>query len=418
MAVLRPPCSVTCWEAGDLTPNTMSEIESAQAYLAAARKTAGQGAEWPSIQVPDLQYAGVVGAGTMGAGIAQALVRAGIETTLVDRDPDALERARQRLQQSFSAAVTRGKMRPEQRVAAMDKLRISTALGDLGSAEFVIEAVYENLDLKKQVLQHLGRICQPNAWLASNTSTLDVDLLGEASGRPTQFVGMHFLTPAHVIPLLEVVRSSHTDEVTLSAAKQLTFRLGKLPIQTRNAWGFIGNRLFEVYLREVDALVVGGLSPARVDAALESFGMVMGPCRMVDMAGLDIASQVVEQRSAQIPGGYPRAHRALTRALAQAGRLGVKTGRGHYFYEGHQAVEDPELGDWSERLKMELGLPDTTWLTDQEIVQRCLQPMVAEGLQVLNERVAYRETDVDLVWVDGYGFPAKQGGPMFYGRNR
>jgi 3-hydroxyacyl-CoA dehydrogenase len=307
-------------------------------------------------------------------------------------------------------------MTAEQALAAMARLRTSVHLEDLRSAEWVIEAVYENLDLKKQVLAQLGQVCQTNAWLASNTSTLDVEVLGEASGRPQQFVGMHFLTPAHVIPLLEVVRSSQTGEATLAAAKQLTCRLGKLPIQTRNAWGFIGNRLFEVYLREVDALLVGGLSPARVDAALEGFGMVMGPCRMVDMAGLDIATQVIEQRSAQIPGGYPPSHRILTRTLAQAGRLGVKTGSGHYRYEGHHPLHAPEVETLSQRLRAELNLSQTSALTDEDIVQRCMAPLVAEGFQILKEQVAWRESDIDLVWVDGYGFPASRGGPMFYGR--
>jgi 3-hydroxyacyl-CoA dehydrogenase len=353
----------------------------------------------------------------MGAGIAQALVRAGVQTQLIDRDEQALQRAVHRVTQSFASTVARARMTQAQADAALSKLSTSVYIDSLHDVDFAIEAVYENLELKKEVLRQLGHICQPRTWLASNTSTLDVDVLGQASARPAQFVGMHFLTPAHVIPLLEVVRSELTDDTTLASAQQLTLRLGKMPVQTRNAWGFIGNRLFEVYLREVDALVVGGLSPQQVDAALERFGMVMGPCRMVDMAGLDIAAQVIEQRSAQIVGGYPKAHRALTRALAQAARLGVKTGRGHYAYEGHQPLPDKDISAWCERLRHELDLPLTSHLSDEDIVRRCIEPMVLEGQKLLEEGVAYRASDIDLVWVDGYGFPASKGGPMFYGQH-
>lgn len=390
-------------------------VQGASAYLEMAKANVGQGHEWPSgVEHLPIRVAGVVGAGTMGAGIAQTLIAAGITTHLVDRDAAALNRAAQRIRKSLEGAVTRGRLTPDAAQAALDCLHLSTQIQELRTTNMVIEAVYENASLKKQVLAELDRCCAPNTWFASNTSTLDIDALGKAIERPQQFVGMHFLTPAHVVPLVEVVRGSATNAQTLANARAVAQTIGKMPIQTGNDWGFIGNRLFEAYLREVDTLLLGGLSPQRIDTALEAFGMAMGPCRTLDMAGLDISNQVIEERSKQLPGGYSETHRIVTRRLTKLGRFGVKSGRGHYLYQGNKPMPDDDLVSLCAGLRQEFGIASTADLSDDEIVERCLTPLWHESRQILQQNVAYRASDIDLVWVYGYGFPEAAGGPMFW----
>lgn len=385
-----------------------------RAYLDAAKAGAGLGPEWPPVSdLAEPQAAAVVGAGTMGTGIAQTLAGAGLATQIIDADAARLRRSIERIRASLVGAVGRGQIDSAEAERRLARLRPGTSWDALHDADLVIEAVYENLAVKQQVLARLGAICPPRTWFASNTSTLDIDALATASGRPAQVVGMHFLTPAHVVPLVEVVRGAATDARTLAAAAALARHIGKLPVQTGNAWGFIGNRLFEGYLREADALVLAGIAPERLDAALEAFGMAMGPCRTVDMAGLDIASQVITERGARLPGGWPAAHRIVTRLLAAMGRLGTKTGRGYYLYDGRLPRPDPDLARVAAGAARELGVPALDAISDGEIVRRCIAPLVSEGRCVLAEGIARRASDIDLVWVVGYGFPAERGGPMY-----
>lgn len=393
-----------------------SHQDQAQTYLQQARSAAGRGPEWPAIDQPtSLQSVGVVGAGTMGAGIALCSARAGFDTCLMDINPESLAKGLQRIKTSLDNAVKRLQMTEEDAKVAWHHVRDTTVLADLAGADVVVEAVFEDLNLKSRVLSQLGQCCAPKTWLTSNTSTLNIDHLAQASGRPDRFVGTHFLTPAHIVPLVEVVRGQQTSAQTLAQAGQWVQRLGKLPIQTANQWGFIGNRLFEAYLKEADAMVLGGIAPDRIDRALEQFGMAMGPCRTVDMAGLDIADQVIQERSASLPGGYPDSHRAVTRNLAAMGRLGVKSGRGHYIYEGKTPLPDPELAQLLAQWRQNLKLPELGPLSDEDIIQRCISPLIEEGQKVLRTQVALRASDIDLVWVIGYGFPAKKGGPMYMG---
>lgn len=388
--------------------------EAARRYLDTARAEAGQGPEWPSVPgAAPLRTAAVVGAGTMGAGIAQCLIGAGLATRLFDRDAAALQRGVQRIRASLDKAHQRGELGADALDRRLALLQPTSQWEALAGADVVIEAVPESPAIKHEVLHRLGTICAPGAWFASNTSTLDIDALGQACGRPAQLLGMHFLTPAHVTPLLEVVRGAATNARTLAAAAELTRRIGKIPVQTGNAWGFIGNRLFEGYLSEVDMLLLGGVPPEHIDAALQDFGFALGPCRTLDMAGLDISAQVVQARAAMLPDGLPPTRRLLTRRLAELGRLGVKSGRGHYLYDGRVPKPDPELAALAAEAARSAGVAPLPPLTDAEIVQRCLRPLVEEGRAVLAEGVALRASDVDLVWVLGYGFPAHRGGPMF-----
>ena len=396
--------------------NTSSSPDQAETYLNNARCNAGQGPEWPPLgTTANLCSVGVVGAGTMGAGIALSSARAGLDTWLMDINPESLAKGLQRIHTSLDNAVKRHQMTEEDANVAWQHVHGTTLITDLTDMDVVVEAVFEDLNLKSRVLSQLGQCCTPKTLLTSNTSTLDIDHLAQASGRPDRFVGTHFLTPAHIVPLVEVVRGKHTSAQTLAQAGQWVQRLGKLPIQTANQWGFIGNRLFEAYLKEADAMVLGGIEPERIDRALEQFGMAMGPCRTVDMAGLDIADQVIQERSASLPAGYPASHRAVTRHLAAMGRLGVKSGRGHYVYEGKTPLSDPELPQLVTQWRQQLNLPTLGPMSDDEIVQRCISPLIKEGQSVLHTQVALRASDIDLVWVIGYGFPAKKGGPMFMG---
>ena len=395
------------------TAITPASAEAARRHLQAARSACRDGAEWPRIDLraPDETLA-VVGAGTMGSGIAQAAIAAGLRTVLIDERPEGLARGVQRIRDSLDHQESRGRLDPGGREAQLARLCPTTDWAAVRGADIVIEAVYENLQVKQALMAQLHRLCPAHTLLVSNTSTLDLDAIAEASGRPAQVVGMHFLTPAQVIPLLEVVRTASVDAPSLARARRLAERLGKLPVMSGNAWGFIGNRLFEPYLREVDALQLEGVSAARIDRALESWGMVIGPCRSLDMAGTDLVSQVLAERGRRYPQGP--AYRRITRRLAELGRFGHKTGRGHYLYEGRCAVPDPDLARVCAEAAAELGIAPRPEVSDAEIVSRCVGPLIDEGRQVLAEGVACRSGDIDLVWVIGYGFPADRGGPMHF----
>lgn len=395
------------------SPVTSACAEAACRHLHAAREICRAGAEWPRIDAlpPDGTLA-VVGAGTMGSGIAQAATAAGLRTVLIDERPEGLARGAQRIRDSLDGQVASGRLDAAERAARLARLHATTDWAELRSANIVIEAVFESLPVKQALMAHLHRLCPARTLLVSNTSTLDLDHIAACSGRPGQLVGMHFLTPAHVTPLLEVVRTRTADASSLARARRLAERLGKLAVMSGNAWGFIGNRLFEPYLREVDALQLEGVGAARIDQALEAWGMAIGPCRSLDMAGTDLVSQVVAERGRLFAQGP--SYRRITRRLAELGRFGHKSGRGHYLYEGRRAVPDPELARVCAEAAAELGIAQRPDVTDADIVARCVGPLVEEGRQVLAEGVACRASDIDLVWVLGYGFPADRGGPMFF----
>ena len=353
----------------------------------------------------------VIGAGTMGSGIAQAALAAGLRTVLIDERPEGLERGVARIRESLDSHVARGKLAPADRDARLARLQPTTDWAALREADVVIEAVFENLGVKQELMAKLHRLCPARTLLVSNTSTLDLDAIAASSGRPGQLLGMHFLTPAQVTPLLEVVCTATVDAPSLARARRLAERLGKLPVMSGNAWGFIGNRLFEPYLHEVDAMQLEGVSAERIDRALEAWGMVIGPCRSLDMAGTDLVSQVLAERGRLFPQGP--AYRRITRRLAELGRFGHKSGRGHYLHERRNARPDPDLARVCAEEARALGIARNPDPSDAEIVARCVGPLIEEGRRVLAEGVACRASDIDLVWVMGYGFPADRGGPMY-----
>ena len=389
-----------------------SQALDASTYLDQARQNTLTGSEWPRSKAlhDDLTLA-VIGAGTMGAGIAQCAISAGFETQLFDISQAALERGMHKIQRSLENAVKKGKLTAAEQAQRLARLSGHTRWHELQNCDVVIEAVFENLSVKQHVMAQLHQTCPAHTLLISNTSTLDIDAMASASGRPDQVLGMHFLTPAHITPLVEIIKGSATSDTSISRAHQLAIQLGKLPVLTGNAWGFIGNRLFEGYLREVDALQLEGVSAQRIDQALEAFGFALGPCKTLDMAGTDLVSQVLTERGLQFE--HPPEYRRITQRLAELGRFGHKTQRGHYIYQDNKATIDPDLQHVCAQEAQRFGIAQKPDVTDEDIVQRCVQPLMDEGHLLLQQGLAHRASDIDLVWVLGYGFPAKRGGPMF-----
>jgi 3-hydroxyacyl-CoA dehydrogenase len=366
-----------------------------------------------SIALRDIRSVGIVGAGTMGGGIAMNFANAGIPTVIVETSVAALERGLNLVRGNYEASAAKGRLTAEQVAQRMALLQGSLDYSDLAGCDLVIEAVFENMDIKKQVCARLGDVCKPGAIIASNTSTLDVDELALTTGRPSDVLGMHFFSPAHVMRLLEVVRGARTDAGVLATVMRLAGRIGKVPVVSGVCYGFIGNRMLEPYLRESEFLLMEGASPAQIDGAIEALGFAMGPCRMLDMAGLDVGAKVVLERGKA--GGLPPdpSYRAVVRRMHELGRHGQKTGLGYYRYEGRKALPDPALQSVCEELAVEHGITRRSDISDQEIVERCLYPLMNEGARILEEGIAYRPSDIDIVWTQGYGFPDYRGGPVF-----
>ncbi|MFZ6644498.1 3-hydroxyacyl-CoA dehydrogenase NAD-binding domain-containing protein [Undibacterium sp. TJN25] len=355
---------------------------------------------------------GILGAGTMGGGIAMNFANAGIPVVIVESSQEALDRGLALVRKNYDASAAKGKMKAEEPPRRMALLTPSLRYEDLAGCDLVIEAVFENLDIKKEVAARLGKVCKPGAIIASNTSTLDVDVLAQASGRPQDFLGMHFFSPANVMRLLEIVRGAQTAPDVLATVVKLAKTIGKVPVVSGVCYGFIGNRMLEPYLRESEFLLMEGATPTQIDNAIQSLGLPMGPCRMLDMAGLDVAAKVVVERGKA--GGLPTdaGYRAVVQKMLVLGRFGQKTGAGYYRYEGRNAVADPEVGKICAALATQFGIRRRDDISDQEIIERCLFPLMNEGAKILEEGISYRPGDIDLVWVNGYGFPDYRGGPM------
>ncbi len=360
-----------------------------------------------------IKRVGVVGAGTMGGGIAMNFVNAGIPTVVVETTQAALDRGLGIVRKNYEATAAKGRITTAQVEERMGLLHGAVGMQALADCDLVVEAVFENLEVKLKVCEELGRVCKPGAIIASNTSTLDIDVLARASGRPREMLGMHFFSPANVMRLLEVVRGADTAPDVLATVMKLARTIGKVAAVSGVCYGFIGNRMLESYLREADFLLMEGASPAQIDRAIESLGLAMGPCRMLDMAGTDVAAKVVLERGKA--GDLPddASYRAVVRKLFDLGRHGQKTGKGYYRYEGRTPVEDAEVAALCKALAAEHHIAQRSDITDQEIIERCLYPLINEGVLILEEGIAYRPGDIDVVWANGYGFPDYRGGPLF-----
>ena len=377
----------------------------------AARKVPGIGKETP---VRPIESAAIVGAGTMGRGIATCFANAGIPVRLMDSDPQALERALAGIRSDYEQRVARGRIGAADAEARIELIEPIETLERVAGADLVIEAVFEEMPLKEGVFRALDSVCDEGAIIASNTSYLDVNRLADIVPRRRGTVlGLHFFSPAQVMRLLEVVRTDSATPETLATVLALARRLGKLAVVAGVCHGFIGNRMLEGYTRQVRFLLEEGASPVEIDAALTGFGMAMGPCAVADLAGLDVSWR---KRKADAHLRDPsKRYSAVADRLCELGRFGQKTGAGYYRYEpgSRTPITDPEVDALIAEAAAENGINRRTIGAD-EIVERCLYPLVNEGARILDEGIALRTSDIDIVWINGYGFPRWRGGVMHW----
>ena len=362
-------------------------------------------------QAKSIATVGIIGAGTMGGGIAMCFAQAGIKVTLVDMTDEAVSQGLEKITKNWAISVKKGRLTASQTDAMMANITPSSRLNDLADVDMVIEAVFENLDVKKEVFAKLDGICKPGAVLASNTSYQSIDAIAAATTRPDSVLGMHFFSPANVMKLLEVVRGAASSDTVIATAMAVGKKIGKVSVLSGMCYGFIGNRMLRHYGREAALCLVEGSTPTQIDSAMESWGMAMGPLAVSDLAGLDIGYKAREQLTAEQKGD-PASYMVADR-LVEAGRLGQKSGAGYYQYdpETRQRHEDSAVMAIVAEVRRELGITPRDF-EDDEIVNRLTLALANEGAKLLQEGIAQRASDIDVVYCYGYGFPRFKGGPM------
>ena len=363
-------------------------------------------------QVREIASAAVIGAGTMGGGIAMNFANAGIAVTVIDTTQDALDKGLKKIRDNYAATVSKGRLTQGDMDKRVGLIRPSTSISDVANADIVIEAVFERMDVKEDLFRRLDAVAKQGAILATNTSTLDVDRIAAATKRAPDVIGTHFFSPANVMRLLEVVRGKKTAKDVLATTMKLGKRLKKVPVVSGVCDGFIGNRMLEKYGQQSLFLIDEGATPQQVDHALQSWGMAMGPFAMYDMAGNDIGWEIRKRRYQERPDFvYSR----VADRVCEQGRFGQKTGKGFYKYEpgNRKPIPDPEVELLIQNYRTEIGVKPRQ-ISDEEIVERCIYALVNEGAYILEEGIALRASDIDMVYLTGYGFPPFRGGPMFY----
>ena len=378
-----------------------------------AERAAAKIPDIPSGTAPrPINAAAVIGAGTMGSGIAICLLDAGVAVTVLETKQEALDKGMATIRSHYDKALAKGRLAAGDAERRIGMLKPTLDYDDLAGADLIIEAVFEDLAVKKQVFERLDAVAKPAAILASNTSTLDLNRIAGFTARPQNVVGMHFFSPANVMKLLEVVRGARTADDVLVTAMNVAKRMRKTAVVSGVCDGFIGNRMVEQYLRQALFLLEEGASPGQVDRALEKFGMAMGPFRMSDLAGNDVGWYIRKRRYVEKPDVvYSR----IADRLCELGRFGQKTGLGWYRYEPgrRDALPDPAVDALIASYRAELGNAPRK-ISDQEIVDRCIYALVNEGARILEDGIALRASDIDVVYLTGYGFPLYRGGPMHY----
>lgn len=377
-----------------------------------SERQVGKLPEIQNVEPRTLEKVGIIGGGTMGSGIATSALLAGLTVTLIERDAEAVAKAEATVSKNLAGAVKRGKLSQEKFDAIMaGKFSAGSDYEALAEADLVIEAVFESMDVKKEVFGKLDKICKPGAVLASNTSYLDVDEIAEITSRPADVIGLHFFSPAHVMRLLEIVVGAKTAPDVVATGFALAKRLGKIGVRAGVCDGFIGNRILATYRKAIDGAVLAGASPFDVDRALVDFGLAMGPFAVSDLAGLDIG-YMTRQRLAATRD--PReVYAEFSDKLCEDGHHGRKTGRGFYDYSGEQTVPNGDILGYISEERAAKGIESRS-LSDQEIVDRYMAAMVNEAALVVEEGIAQRPLDVDVTLLNGYGFPRWRGGPMQY----
>lgn len=388
--------------------DTQSE---AHRHLAAARIGAEKGPAGQAIRA--IRKVGVIGAGTMGTGIAMAMSNAGLPVTLMETSEQALARGLGMIRKNYDATAAKGRLTAEQVEERMARITGRIDMDGFRDADLIVEAVFEDMKVKLDIFRQLDAIAPADAILATNTSRLDVNEIARATSRPQSVVGMHFFSPAHVMKLLEVVRGTATDPGVLATVMALAKQIGKQPVLVGVCDGFVGNRMVSHYTREAQFLVEEGASPGQVDSALERFGMAMGPLRMQDMAGLDI-SWAARKRAAPTRSTDIR-YCKIADTICEAGRFGQKTGAGFYRYEpgSRTPLADPRVEEIAIARAAASGIKRRV-ISDEEIVERTIFALVNEAANILADGIAQRGSDIDVIYADGYGFPAARGGPLFY----
>jgi len=375
-----------------------------QYYFFAERQAAKVPGLAKDTVVGDITSCGVLGAGTMGGGIAMNFANVGIPVTIVEREQGALDRGLAVIRGNYERSASRGSIAPDQVEARMALITPSLDRADFASCDMVIEAVYEDLDLKKSIFEDLDKIAKPDAVLATNTSALDVNQIAAATSRPESVIGTHFFSPANVMKLLEVVRGDKTSDEVIATTMALAKRINKIAALVGVCHGFVGNRMLFMRGVEAEKMLLEGATPAQIDRVIFDFGFPMGPFAMSDLAGLDIGWKEETSSSSTV--------REL---LCESGRRGQKNGRGYYTYDPdtRASTPDAEVEDMIRTFAQSKGIEQRE-ISDEEILERSLLPMVNEGAKILDEGIAIRASDIDVVWVNGYGWPVYRGGPMFW----
>jgi len=379
-------------------------------------------AEREAAKIPDVpkdtptrraEHAAVIGCGTMGGGIAMNFANAGIPVCVFEATQDALEKGLATIRKNYAATVSKGRLSQTDMDARLALISPTLDYEELSRADVVIEAVFEDLTLKKKVFAQLDRVCKPEAILATNTSTLDVNEIAAATSRPEQVIGTHFFSPANVMKLMENVRGSASSKETIATIMKLSKTLGKVGVLVSICDGFVGNRMLYAYRRQADFLLEEGALPNQIDQVIYDFGMPMGPYAMGDLAGLDVGWRIRQQQAATRPAHLR--YSTVADRLCELGRFGQKTGAGWFRYDAgsRTPIPDPEIERLIVSISQEQGISRRE-ISDTEILERCMYPLVNEGAKILDEGLAQRASDIDVVWLNGYGFPRYRGGPMFW----
>jgi 3-hydroxyacyl-CoA dehydrogenase len=342
-----------------------------------------------------------------------AFANAGISAILVDRDQALVDKGLDIIRKNYASTVSKGKLAQGEMDARMGRIGGATNWDGFGDVDLVIEAVFEEMGLKKEIFGKLDKACRKDAILATNTSTLDVNEIARSTSRPEQVIGLHFFSPANVMRLLEIVRGSATSKQVVATAMKLSKTINKVGVLVGVCPGFVGNRMLHTYFREANFLVEEGALPQQVDAVMTGLGMAMGPFATSDLAGVDVGWRI--RKGQPRPKPPERYSGSVADRLAEMGRFGQKTSKGFYLYQpgSRTPTPDPEVEAIVVAVSKELGI-ERRAVTDQEILERCMYSMINEGAKILDEGIALRASDIDTVWINGYGFPAHRGGPMFY----
>src|SRR5499426_115044 len=379
----------------------------AQRYFFFAEREAAKIPDVPAdTPARDVKKAAVIGAGTMGGGIAMNFANAGIPVTVIEVAQEALDRGLSVVRKNYEATASRGRLTPADVEKRMGLIQGTTDWNAVGDADIVIEAVFEEMPIKKEDLAKLDTICKPGAVLATNTSTLNVDEIASATKRPESVIGTHFFSPANVMRLLENVRGQKSSKTTVATAMAVGRRIGKVPVLVGVCYGFVGNRMLHQRGLQAERLILEGAMPHLVDKVLTDFGFPMGPFAMGDLAGLDVGWRIRKGRGVKSP---------VADRICELGRFGQKTGAGYFKYEkgDRTPIPDPEVEKIIVDVATSMGITRRP-IGDDEILQRLLYPMVNEGAKILEEKIAIRASDIDVIWVYGYGWPVYRGGPMFW----